>query len=312
MSAVTTSEGTPALVVPADLSTRPLAPGDEPAVTRVMAAQELADVGEVVIEEADIVADWRRPSHDVSARTLGVFDGDLLVGYAETSAHGRGDAAVDPAYRGRGIGTFLAHWMQDNARRHGSTVIGMPVPQGSPGDRLLEGLGYRVRWTSWVLELPAGRVIQERPLPEGYAVRAAEPAEYPAVHTVIEDAFLEWSVRDRESYSDFVASVVERPGFEPWALRVVTDPTGAVVGTVLVQLAGEEQEEGFVARLAVRRDQRGQGLAQALLVDAFAQARAHGATRSTLSTDSRTGALSLYEKVGMEVTSVWVNRAVDL
>jgi hypothetical protein len=31
-----------------------------------------------------------------------------------------------------------------------------------------------------------------------------------------------------------------------------------------------------------------------------------------LSTDSRTGALGLYEKVGMEVTSVWLNRAIDL
>lgn len=34
-------------------------------------------------------------------------------------------------------------------------------------------------------------------------------------------------------------------------------------------------------------------------------------TRFELSTDSRTGALGLYEKVGMRVTSTWVNRAVD-
>jgi hypothetical protein len=31
-----------------------------------------------------------------------------------------------------------------------------------------------------------------------------------------------------------------------------------------------------------------------------------------LSTDSRTGALGLYEKVGMEVTSIWFNLAIDL
>ena len=37
-----------------------------------------------------------------------------------------------------------------------------------------------------------------------------------------------------------------------------------------------------------------------------------GATVSELSTDSRTGALGLYEKVGMQVTSTWVNRAIDL
>ncbi len=33
---------------------------------------------------------------------------------------------------------------------------------------------------------------------------------------------------------------------------------------------------------------------------------------SGLSTDSRTGALGLYEKVGMEVTSVSVSRAIHL
>ncbi len=67
----------------------------------------------------------------------------------------------------------------------------------------------------------------------------------------------------------------------------------------------------YVDRLAVRRDRRGIGLARALLVDSFAAARAHGATRSELSTDSRTGALGLYEKVGMEVTSVWRHWAID-
>ena len=34
--------------------------------------------------------------------------------------------------------------------------------------------------------------------------------------------------------------------------------------------------------------------------------------QAELSTDSRTGALGLYERVGMEVTSTWVNRAIDL
>ena len=49
-----------------------------------------------------------------------------------------------------------------------------------------------------------------------------------------------------------------------------------------------------------------------MLVDAFANAREHGAKVSELSTDSRTGALGLYEKVGMVVTSNWVHRAYRL
>ncbi|WP_193604969.1 GNAT family N-acetyltransferase [Nocardioides dongkuii] len=294
--------------LPAGLTARPLTPADAPAVYALMAAQELADLGEVVIEEADIVADWQRPSFDLATSAVGVLESDRMVGYAEASGADRGDAAVHPGARGRGIGTWLAHRMQDLARAQGATVVGMPVPRGSPGDRLLEELGYHVRWTSWVLQLPEGRSVPERPLPAGYAVRAARAEEHRACWTVLEDAFLEWSERDRQSFEDFTATVLERPGYAPWQLRVVTDDGEVVAAAVLTMGEGT----GYVARLATRRDRRGRGLAQALLLDAFAEARAHGAVRSELSTDSRTGALGLYEKVGMQVTSTWVNRAIAL
>jgi ribosomal protein S18 acetylase RimI-like enzyme len=183
------------------------------------------------------------------------------------------------------------------------------VPQGSPGDRLLESLGWFVRWTSWVLELPEGKEIAAQPLPEGYALREAREDEYPIVHEVVEDAFLEWSERVRQSFDDFVATTVRRPGFEPWQWRLVIDPDGDVVGVGLVQLA---ESDAFISRLAVRRDRRGLGLARALLADSFAVAREHGAKRSQLSTDSRTGALGLYERVGMVVTSTWLHRATKV
>jgi GNAT superfamily N-acetyltransferase len=303
-----TSEPAPA-GLPAGLTTRALTRADATAVFETIAAQELVDVGEVEIEEADIVADWQRPGHDLSTRSVGVFDGDLMVGYGEVTYADRGDAAVLPAHRGRGIGTWLAHWMQDTARRHGSTIVGMPVPQGSTGDRLLESLGYHVRWTSWVLALPEGARIPERPLPEGYVAREATEDEHEACWTVQEDAFLEWSVRERDTFEEWRATTTLRPGFEPWNLRVVTDPAGEVVAMAVVQ---QGPECAYIARLATRKDQRGRGLAQALLVDSFAVAAEHGSTRSELSTDSRTGALGLYERVGMEVTSIWVHRAIEI
>ncbi|MBO0845377.1 MAG: GNAT family N-acetyltransferase [Nocardioides sp.] len=300
------------LTLPDGLTARVLTHDDVQAVYQVHAAQEQADIGKVEIELADLVSDWSRPSWDISTSTIGVMDGSRVIAYAEVTGHDRADCAVHPDYRRRGIGTALAGWLQDTVRGQGGSEYGSPVPEGSPADRLLEKLGYRVRWTSWVLSLPEGKEIPERPLPEGYTVRAADPTEYPAVHTVIEDAFLEWSVRDRESYEDFEASVIRRPGFEPWMLRVVVDPAEAVVGVAWLTMYEGEQREAFVSRLAVRRDQRHRGLAQALLVDSFARGREHGAARSALSTDSRTGALALYQKVGMEVGDVWVNRAIPV
>ena len=297
------------LALPEGYAERPLALADSAAVTAVMAAEQLAATGEVVIEEADILADWQRPSYDVRAGTVGVVSTDgTLVAYAECSGGSRADASVHPDHTGKGIGTALAGWAVARAAELGEPVIGMPNPRGSLGDRLLASLGWFVRWESWVLELPADADVPRRPLPPAYTLRQATEADLPMCWTVVEDAFLEWSEREREPFEDWRASVTGRPGFEPWNLRVVTDPAGEVVAVALVLLA-DDGREGYVDRLATREDHRGLGLAQALLADGFAVARAHGATRSTLSTDSRTGALSLYQRVGMTVTQTWVHRA---
>jgi len=300
------------LALPGGYSTRPVEMTDASTVTALVAAEELHDIGEVLIEEADYVSDWQRPSFDLETQTIGVWHGEELAGFAMVD-HDRGDAAVHPDHRRQGIGSALAGWMQDSARRQGMGVVGAPVPQGKAADQLLEKLGYRVRWTSWVLELLDGAEIAERELPEGYAVREARPEDHQAVWTVTEDAFLEWSDRKRQSFEDWQAAVPGRPGFEPWNIRVATDPTGAVVATSNIHVSGEGDRLGaYIDRLATHRDHRHRGLAQALLVDSFRVGREHGAVRSELSTDSRTGALALYEKVGMSVTSVWVNRAKDL
>ena len=296
--------------LPAGLTQRPLRIHDATPVYEVMAAEQQRVLGRVDIEEADIVGDWARPSHDLSTQSIGVFDGDRLVGYAEIIGPARGDAAVHPEHHGRGIGRWLAHWMQDRARSQGHTETGMPVPAGSPGEALLRGLGYHVRWSSWVLVLPEGQDLPDRPLRTGHTIRVAESDDdRRGAHDVIEDAFLEWSDRSKQPYDDWIAQVVGRPGFEPWNLRIVVDPSGAVVAGLHVVLAGDT---GYVSKVAVRRDRRGSGLARALLADGFRVAREHGATRSELSTDSRTGALDLYLGLGMEIEDDWVNLGIDL
>lgn len=271
------------------------------------------DIGAAEIDEADIVADWGRPSFDVAASTVGVFDGDRLVAYAEITSPTRADAAVHPDYRRRGIGTALTGWVRSTAKARGSSVVGSPVPQGSDGDRLLERLGYFVRWESWILELPPGAEIEPQPLPEGYSIRTAEtPEDQRAAWDVLEDAFSEWNQRPREPFEDFTAEVMGRPGFEPWHLRLVVGPDGVPVGACHLVHAADNPETGFVQSIGVRREQRGKGLARALLADAFGNARAAGATRSELNTDTRTGALGLYEHVGMRVRATWLHRAIDL
>lgn len=307
------TRGVSAAHLPPGLTTRPLTPADSGAVFALIAEQERVDVGTVEIEEEDLLGEWQRPSYDLAGSSVVVLDGEQIVAYAEHMGEERYDTAVLPTHRGRGIGTWLAGWAQDLARSRGAAMLGMPVPEGSAGDRLLTALGYDVRWTSWVLRLPEGAVVQERPLPAGYALRQATQADREQVWAVTEDAFLEWSVRERETLEDFAAQVWLRPGFEPWHLQVVTAPDGQIAGVANVWNSGTDGHlDTYVAKLAVAQEHRHRGLAQALLVAAFAAGRAHGATSSSLATDSRTGALSLYEKVGMRPASVWLHRAIRL
>lgn len=297
------------LDLPDGLTSRPLTLDDAPGVYEAIAAEEVVDLGEPDISLEDVVSDWQRPSYDIAASTAGVFDGDRLVAYADVAGPGIAYTAVHPDYQGRGIGTALACWIQATARAAGSVSVGTQVPEGSAADLLMTDLGYQLRWTSWELELPEGREIEPHPLPEGFTIRDAGGADREAAWTLIEDAFLEWSDRDRHSLEDFGAMVWGRPGFASWNLRLLETGRGELVCATHVYLSGDN---GYVARIVVRPDHRGRGLARSMLVDAFGLAREHGAVRSHLSTDTRAGARGLYEKVGMVVASTWVNRAIDL
>ena len=297
--------------LPPGLTARPFTLVDLDAAFAVYSAAELEDSGHVALEPEDIAGDWARPSFDLAADSIGVFDGDRLVGAAEVTRGGvRAEGAVLPGERGRGIGSWLAAWTEHRATALGSSQVGQVTPDESLPQRLLLGRGYTVGHTSWVLELPGGREIPDRPLPDGYAFGTGNTGERERqAYAVIQDAFDEWEGRVRDSIEDWAATTVRRPGAQPWQLRVV-EHEGSVVAASFTIL--DSQRAGYVHQLAVERAHRGKGLAQALLADAFDRARERGATRSELSTDSRTGALDLYLKVGMEVTQVWTHLVTGL
>ncbi len=301
----------PSVPLPAGLTTRALDPADLAATFAVYADAELADTGQVALEPEDIESDWQRPSFDLATQSVGVFDGDRLVGAAEGFGARRADGAVHSAYAGLGIGTWLAAWTEELARREGGALVGQTRFAGCAGERLLRARGYREIWTSWVLEVPVGAPITPQPLPAGYGLRTFVPGpDEEAAYRLIEDAFNEWPDRTPQAYADWHPRILGRRGFEPWQLRFAVAPSGEAVGVAYtIRDAGET---AYVDQLAVRRDHRGLGLARALLVDAFANGRARGATRSELATDSRTGALGLYERVGMQVTQTWHHLGLDL
>ncbi|MDQ3627268.1 MAG: GNAT family N-acetyltransferase [Actinomycetota bacterium] len=307
---MTSSHGTALPGLPFGLQARALGIPDASAVYEVVRAAEEHDLGEALIEVEDIVGDWQRPSFDLSLDSLGIFDRQRLVGFAEVSHGSRAEADVHPDHRGRGIGTVLIQWCEQRAREVGAHRIGQTVPARNGGAQsLLRARGYEQLWTSWVLRLrPEDEINGAARPPAGVTVRPYRPGEEPRVHRIIEDAFNEWPNRDPTSFGDWASTVLGRPGFAPWHL-LVAEEDGDILGACFLGVSGDNV---WVNQLAVRRDQRHRGLARALLVEAFRSGRAHGARTAELSTDSRTGALGLYEHVGMRVTETFVHLALEL
>lgn len=257
--------------------------------------------GEPFVDRADIASEWASPAADLPTASLGVLDADRLVAWAEVS-YDRSMIVVDAAHHGRGIGTALTQWSERLLAGHGKEAARHTVPENDTAGRaVMEELGYSVAWTGWSLRLDEGDVIARRPLPEGVEVRTFDLADAEATHAVIEDAFAEWITRPRTTFEEWRIENLEREGSDPSHHRIAV-ADGEVVGASVVHDSGDT---AWVYQLAVRRDVRGRGIAQELLATSFAGARERGVPRAALGTDTRTGALGLYESLGMRVVATW-------
>ena len=298
------------LDLPTGYTTRHPTLDDVEAVTELVGACEKHDTGEVLIELEDIVADWQRPSLDLARDSVLVMAGSDLAACGEVAKGRRAEVHVRPEHRGRGIGSALMRWTWDVARASGGSVVGQSIPAAlTDAAELFTSHGYEALWTSWILELPPDAPLGAADLPPGIEVRSFVPdQDERSAFQVIEDAFNEWPNREPSTFEDWTASVLGRPGFEPAQLQLLVDGPD-VVGACNTTIT---HGDCWVDQVAVRRDHRGRGLGRVLLMRAFREARERGAVRCELSTDSRTGALGLYEHVGMRVRSTYVHWAKQL
>jgi GNAT superfamily N-acetyltransferase len=282
---------------------------DAEAVTAVMAASETHHMGFANIDVDDVLADYTGAT-DLARDSLLVFEGDRLVAEMLVENGRYANGTVHPDAEGRGVGTAILRWSRTIARLQGGTVVGGTVPDANePARRLFLANGYEPGWESWILEIRHDAEPAPPTLPDGVVIRAFEPGEEATVHRVIEDAFAEWGNRPPNPYEEWRAWALGRRGFEPWMLPVVVDGD-EIVGTAF--LIRYPNDLGWVQQLAVRKDRRGRGLGRALLQHAFGEFFRRGEPLTGLSTDSRTGARTLYEHVGMHVKSSYTQYAFQL
>jgi len=300
------------LHLPDGYHARPLTPEDAQAVTDLVAATELDVDGEVEIDLTDVQGDWERPSFDLTTMAIGVERDGTLVAFAE-QFRGRAEGHVHPEHRGRGLGSALALWTEAAARAKGRRLVGQTVSDAHTSARtLLEGLGYEHGWTSWLLRINLDHIVESPSLPEGYILRDWRPDEDDrALFEVVDTAFEEWSDREGHAFEDWAVSMLGHPAVAPSTTPVV-EHAGQIVGAAIGMDYGPAIDEGWVQQLAVAKEHRRLGLGRALLHESFRRFRDRGKAQAGLSTDSRTGALRLYEQVGMAVDRSYTHWSTQL
>ena len=297
-----------AVALPHGLTARALTVDDIDDVVALANACEMHDVGFAMWERDDLTSDFRLPSVDVERDTIGVRDDGRLVGWGFLPNERGAWVDVHPDARGIGLGAWLRMWTEGRARDRGAERVGQTInDRATDAARLLTDAGYTPRRTSWILSMAHEERPPDPTPPDGVTLRPYRPGDDEEALGMFEDAFAEWPDRTPSTIDTWRTMTIERDGFAPEDL-VLAEDDGEIVGGAFII----DSDEIWVDKLAVRRDCRHRGIARALLQVAFQRGFDRGYASSTLSTDSNTGALTLYERVGMEIRETYTHLAIDL
>ncbi len=140
--------------------------------------------------------------------------------------------------------------------------------------------------------------------PHGVVVRPVRPedeTEMRAFHEVLDVAFRDTPDYEPSTYESFRQRIDAMPSID-WSEWFVVQAEGSGIAAILQSsVEDDDNNEGWVRYLAVRREFRGQGLGRLLLLTAFATYAGKGRTAVGLGVDltNPTSAYRLYESVGL-------------
>jgi len=299
---------------------------DHDHIVRLQNAEWEADRVSGRISRPEIDAWTRHPSEQFDAARdirFAELDGEPVavtftdwVDSTDGAREYRSRGFVAPTARRRGIGTAL---LVDSMRRqrelasgHDTTrpkVLGLPTAEHNAGAALLARRhGYEpVRWF-FDMERPIDADLPPiTDMPERLDVRPIGVDDCWALWEADHDAFQDhWGGFDASEAS--YRRWLDSPEFDPTMFIVAFDGD-EIAGAVLNVIYAEENDilgvrRGWLDSVFTRRPWRKRGLARALIVRSLHLLRERGMRRAVLGVDADnpSGALSLYESVGFEVT----------
>lgn len=300
-------------IVRGPVTLRPPVANDAAAIAHVLAAHAAAHGGEAVESAADVRRWFSLPGFDIAADFRIALAGREPVGYADVGVSGGAgwlDVRVVPGAPAAAAEALLTFGEVRAAER---LSAGAACRVGArPDDVALVGLlaggGYHHVRSSYVME----RALTDDDLDAGFGVPDGMVLEVPdaddaeTIHAVHEAAFAEhWGFHPRtfEEWREWNLGPADEIGL--W--RMARDrESGEIAGVAIVSRGrGENADTGWIGVLGVLACHRRRGLGESLLRASFAGLRAAGQARVALGVDAAnaTGAVGLYERVGMRVAS---------
>jgi mycothiol synthase len=290
-------------------SRRPVGPDDLDEVAALLAACDTAVVGFVDFTPDEVLADLRRTDHE---RVGWYDDAGALVAYGWVN-HAPGsnrcevELYVHPDHDAALGAEVLAHF-EDRARLlveqagYDEPVVGVGAYRQDDRARAwVEAAGYH-RGTTFTRM----RIELDHPTPgpsPSVTIREVEPddeAGLRVAHEIAEESFVEHFGHVPVSFEAWRKHLTTygEDWSKVWLAEVDSEAAGVMVTT---NQFVETDDAGYVRTLGTRTRARGKGVGTALLLEHFARAAADGRTAAILHVDvsNVTGALRLYESVGM-------------
>jgi len=288
---------------------RSLTVDDLPDVVSLLEASDIAVLGHRDFTDDEVAADLRR----ADLETFGWYDGDgALAGYGwvtrvDTTAKVQLDAYVRPDHDDR-LGPEILAAMERRGVElvgevgHDAAVFDIGVYRGDARTRAwMAQRDFEAATLFARMRVDLGGPVAV-PDPAPVAVRRSDRSETDlrVAHRIGEDAFTEHYGHVETTYASWLQRLTERGAdwAEFWLAEIDGEAVGVLVGT---RQFVPDDNAGYVRTLGVLPTARGRGAAKALLLAYFAAAQQAGRDAVLLHVDvaNVTGALRLYESVGM-------------
>ncbi|HET6602222.1 MAG TPA: GNAT family N-acetyltransferase [Gaiella sp.] len=296
---------------PAEVAVRAPTPRDAAGIAEVLNAHAAA-TGRPADETAERVERWFELEDLDPARDMFLaVEGGRIVGYADVSAPGAEREVVNVDLRVPPQRTSVVERLLQVVERRAAELgdagarIHAPANEGDVGYRAaLSRHGFQVVRSSFTMEIDLVRPTKSPVWPAGLTSRPFEPGEERAVYDAYVEAFADHWGFVPESFADWCTWNLG-PNRDTSLWRLVQDGADIAALSMSAASRGDDHTVGWVGVLAVRRPWRRRGLARALLLESFGLFRSIGRSQVALGVDSEntTGALALYQGVGMRATS---------